>query len=57
MINGQLSSGFANNKGTFVQTFQGLFYLFYMSCDARKPVFGVFEKVKFKPACSATDTS
>ena len=24
---------------------------------ARKPVFGVFNKVRFKPACSATETS
>ena len=28
-----------------------------MGLDARKPVFGVSEKVRFKPACSATETS
>ena len=25
--------------------------------DARNPVFGVSDKVRFKPACSATDTT
>ena len=28
-----------------------------MGCDARKPVFGVSDKVRFKPACIATETS
>ena len=28
-----------------------------MSRDTTKPVFGVFDKVTFKPACSATETS
>ena len=27
-----------------------------MGRDARKPVFGVSEKVRFKPVCLATDT-
>ena len=25
-------------------------------CDARKPVFGVFEQIRLEPACSATET-
>ena len=29
----------------------------YMGLDARKPVFRVFDKVGFKPACPATETS
>ena len=29
----------------------------YMGLDARKPVFGVSVKVRFKPAFSATETS
>ena len=29
----------------------------YMGFAARKPVFGVSDKVRFKPACSATETS
>ena len=28
-----------------------------MGRDARKPVFGISDKVRFKPACSATETS
>ena len=28
-----------------------------MSLVMRKPVFGVCDKVRFKPACSATETS
>ena len=28
-----------------------------LSLDTRKPVFGVCDQVRFKPACSATDTS
>ena len=28
-----------------------------MGHDARKPVFGVSDKLRFKPACSATETS
>ena len=28
-----------------------------MGRDARKHVFGVSDKVRFKPACSATETS
>ena len=28
-----------------------------MSQSTRKPVFGVFDQVRFKPACSATETS
>ena len=27
-----------------------------MGCDARNPVFGVSDKVRFKPACTATET-
>ena len=34
-----------------------LFEMLYMGCDARKPVFGVSDKVTFKPACSASKTS
>ena len=29
----------------------------YMGFSVRKPVFGVSDKVRFKPACSATETS
>ena len=29
----------------------------YMSLVARKPVFGMFDQVRLKPACSATETS
>ena len=29
----------------------------FMGFAARKPVFGVSDKVRFKPACSATETS
>ena len=28
-----------------------------MGCDARKPVFGVSDKLRCKPACPATETS
>ena len=28
-----------------------------LGCDARKPVFGVSGKMRFKPACLATETS
>ena len=28
-----------------------------LGLDARKPVFGVYDKVRFRPACSATETS
>ena len=28
-----------------------------MGRDARRPVFGISDKVRFKPACSATKTS
>ena len=31
--------------------------LAYMGRNTRKPVFGVSEEVRFKPACSATETS
>ena len=31
--------------------------IYYMGLDAKKPVFGVSDKVRFKPACSATETS
>ena len=31
--------------------------LTYMGLDAKKPVFGVSDKVRFKTACSAKDTS
>ena len=30
---------------------------YYLGLAARKPVFGVSDKVRFKPACSATETS
>ena len=30
---------------------------YHMGRDERKPVFGVSDKVRFKPACSATETS
>ena len=30
---------------------------YYMGLVATKPVFGVSDKVRFKPACSATETS
>ena len=29
---------------------------FYMSLVTRKPVFGVYDQVRYKPACSATAT-
>ena len=29
----------------------------YMGSNMRKPVFGVYDKVRFKPACLATETS
>ena len=29
--------------------------LLYMSCDTTKPVFWVFDKVRQKPVCSATE--
>ena len=34
-----------------------LFEMLYMGCDARNPILGVSDKVRFKPACSATKTS
>ena len=35
----------------------GVHYIIIMGLVARKPVFGVSDKVRFKPACSATETS
>ena len=32
-------------------------HYYYMGHEGRKSVFGVSEEVRFKPACSATETS
>ena len=32
-------------------------HAYHLGLVARKPVFGVSDKVRFKPACSATETS
>ena len=45
MVNGQMST-IPPMKSRYV-----------LGCDARKPVFRVPDKVNFKPACSATETS
>ena len=34
-----------------------LLFLSYMSHIMRKPVFGIFDQVRLKPACSAHETS
>ena len=33
-----------------------IFEIRYMGLDTRKPVFGVSDKARLKPACSATET-
>ena len=33
------------------------YFLSELLYDATKPVFGVYDKMRFKPACSATKTS
>ena len=33
------------------------FFIVYMDLDATKPVFRVSDKMRFKPACSAIETS
>ena len=56
-INSQLDNATMSEVRTF------LFVLNYhsqsnnMGLDATKPVFGVSDKVRFKPACSATEIS
>ena len=43
--------------GTFVHNVTGtVFTLNNMGLDVTKPVFGVSDKMRFKPACSATQT-
>ena len=50
---------FSNTKWTVIWNIRSYFRSkrTYMGCDARKPVFSVFDKVIFKPACSAAETS
>ena len=41
----------------YMHDIQWWFICFHMDLVARKPVFGVSDKVRFKPACSGTGIS
>ena len=45
------------NKDVVDSLTSNIILLTNMGRDARKPVFGVSDKVRFKPVCSATETS
>ena len=36
---------------------KSILMMYHMSHVTRKPVFGIFDQVRIKPACSATETS
>ena len=44
-------------KGNILSLFMQCCYEHHFSLVATKPVFGVSDKMRFKPACSATETS
>ena len=44
-------------KKGFIQVFVNMIVMDSRSFVMRKPVLGVFDQVKFKPACAATEAS